>query len=151
MNSFYFTQAVPVPDRTGQQHQMAIPPSTETTQQSLSSTGLQLPFNDGRRWVDLSQIIRLEGVSNYTHCYFTDAPPLLVALSLKVLAGRLPKGAIVRPHRKHLLNPAYIEAISWGCSEVLLTTGERVPIARRRVTGFRRECRVASLSLTIHL
>lgn len=111
---------------------------------SFSEAGLFLPFPQGRRWVLVSHIVRLEGAGNYTYCHFTDEPPLLAALSLKVLAGRLPGGALVRSHRKHLLNPLYIEAVSPANLKVVLTTGERLPVARRRIRAFRQECRVSA-------
>jgi two-component system, LytTR family, response regulator len=85
----------------------------------------------------LVQIIRLEGMGNYTNFHFADGSELLAALSLKVYAQRVPPGSFMRPHRKHL----YIEAISGPRSEVVLTTGERIPVARRRVEVFRREWR----------
>lgn len=110
-------------------------------QQPHEELGLWLPFSSGRRWVLLSQILRLEGMGNYTTCYFLDGSELLMALSLKVFAGRVPAGSLVRSHRKHLLNRHYIEAVSAVQLQVLLTNGERVPVARRRVTAFRKAWR----------
>lgn len=103
--------------------------------------GLFLPFSLGRHWVLLSQIVRLEGVGNYTTCYFLDGSELLAALSLKVFANRVPAGSLLRSHRKHLLNRQYIEAVSAAELTVLLTNGERIPIARRRITAFRKTWR----------
>ncbi|TAE26855.1 MAG: LytTR family transcriptional regulator [Cytophagales bacterium] len=100
--------------------------------------GLTLPFPLGRQWTNLAQIVRLEGLGNYTLIHFLDGTTLLVALSLKVFMGRVPVGVFVRPHRKHLLNRQHIETVSARHGNILLTNGERIPIARRRVTEFRR-------------
>ncbi len=98
--------------------------------------GLLLPFQHGRRWVALPQIIRLEGEGNYTNLFFTDGSALLVALSLKRLADRLPAGAFLRPHRKHLINRQYIEAVHKARFVVELTNGDTLEVSRRRITDF---------------
>ncbi|MCY7358484.1 MAG: LytTR family transcriptional regulator, partial [Rudanella sp.] len=87
-------------------------------------------------WVALLQILRLEGDCNYTHCFFTDGTQLLVALSLKRLADRLPAGSFIRSHRKHLINRQYIGAVHAIEYAVTLTNGDRIAIARRRMTDF---------------
>lgn len=99
---------------------------------SFSHAGLMLPFLKTRRWVAMSHIVRLEGVGNYTTCYFVDGSQLLTALSLKVLADRLPEGAFLRTHRKHLVNRAFIAAIQRHDATVQLANGDRITIARRR-------------------
>ncbi len=103
--------------------------------------GVSLPFPHGRQWVAVSQIIRFEGEGNYTHCHFREGPPLLVALSLKVFAKRMPAGAFVRVHRKHLLNLACVASISYRTPLITLTNGEQIPVARRRVSELRRAWR----------
>lgn len=98
---------------------------------------LTLPFPHGRQQVPLSQIVRFEGVGNYTYCYFLNESPLLVALSLKIIQGRLPADAFIRTHRKHLLNTQHIQAVLTARWTILLTTGEQFPVARRRVSLLR--------------
>ncbi len=95
--------------------------------------GLYLPFLVGRRWVPLARVIRLEGIGNYTRVFFTNGSDLLVALTLKVLEDRLPAETMMRPHRKHLLNWQYVQAVHPILKEVTLYNGERFSLARRRV------------------
>ncbi|KAB7728618.1 LytTR family transcriptional regulator [Rudanella paleaurantiibacter] len=104
---------------------------------------LQLPFFNCRQWVSCSDIVRFEGVGNYTRCYFRDGSKILVARSLKVLSGRLPDGAFVRVHRKHLLNVQFIRSLSVAFCQVIMSNGEQIPVARRRVA----ECRAYWASL----
>jgi DNA-binding LytR/AlgR family response regulator len=106
-------------------------------QPTTSDVGLWLPFQKTRKWVSWAQIVRLEGVGNYTTCYFLDGSQLLTALSLNVFADRLPDEATLRTHRKHLVNRLHVVAVSFALSDVLLSNGERIPIARRRIPTFR--------------
>ena len=105
----------------------------------LSPTALLLPFQAGRRWVSLDQIIRLEGEGNYTTCVFADGSALMVALTIKRLQDRIPAGLFVRPHKKHLLNRAHVADVSTNTFIVSLDNGDKVDIARRRVSAFKRE------------
>ncbi len=145
MNPSGFLQPVQLLSATGKSPLRAVLARPQTAQRHLLEAGLLLPFNDGRRWISLSQIIRLEGVGNYTNVYFLDGSSLLVALSLKVLASRLPADLFMRPHRKHLLNRHCIKAVSAAQLLVVLTTGEQVPLARRRVGVFRRDWHIYTI------
>lgn len=60
-------------------------PPKEYKTDFLSPTALLLPFQRGRQWVNFDQIIRLEGIGNYTTCLFADGTELLVALTLRRL------------------------------------------------------------------
>lgn len=110
---------------------------TRSKPRTLSPTALYLPFQAGQRWVDFRQIVRLEGVGNYTNCVFADGSQLLVALTLKCLQERIPSGLFLRSHRKHLINRTHVTTVHRPTSAVLLTNGERLSIARRRLDYFR--------------
>jgi len=105
----------------------------------LSPTALLLPFQKGRRWVSFDQIIRLEGIGNYTSCIFADGSELLVALTLRRLADRLPEGVFVRSHKKHIVNRTHIASIHPLRFSVKLTNSDRVELARRRIGTFKSE------------
>ncbi len=102
---------------------------------SFPKSGLLLPFDKERRWIALTQIVRLEGEGNYTTCIFADGSQLVVALTLKRLANRLPDGQFLRSHRKHLINRAFIEAVQRHTATIQLANGDCVSIARRRANG----------------
>lgn len=97
---------------------------------------LLLPFQNGRRWVKFGQIVRLEGVGNYTNCIFTDGSQPLAALTLKRLHNRIPADAFVRLHRKHLINQQFIRQIHATNCTVDLSNGDCIAIARRRMSAF---------------
>jgi two-component system, LytTR family, response regulator len=103
------------------------------TQQPSITSSLRLPFSSHRRWIDLAHIVRLEGEGNYTTCVFSDGSYLMVAVTLKRLANRLPDGQFVRLHRKHLVNRQFVKALGPGKTSLHLTNGDHVAISRRRV------------------
>ncbi len=104
---------------------------------------LLLPFQSGRRWVNIQHIIRLEGDGNYTTLFFTDGSHLMVALTLKRLLKRVPAGVFLRPHRKHLVNRSFIVGVHTNTFTIDLSNGDHVVIARRRATAFQQEMKMA--------
>ncbi len=102
---------------------------------------LRLPFNEGHRWVDLRQIVRLEGIGNYTTFFFADGSTLLVAITIKRLQNRMPTGTFVRLHRKHLVNRSHVASIQPLLLTVRLTNGDSLKIARRRAVEIRQTMR----------
>ena len=111
-----------------------------------SATALLLPFRGSRRWVALSEIVRLEGIGNYTTCVFADGSRLLVALTIKRLNDRMPPGAFLRLHRKHLVNRGYVATNQPDEYWLRLTNGDTVAIARRRAGLVSRETKPVAIS-----
>jgi len=107
----------------------------------LYEQGMLLPFTLGRRRVPFCQIVRLEGVGNYTLFVFTDNTRLIVALTLKRLTARLPVGLFLRPHRKHLLNLTHLNSIDQIRYVADMSNGDCVAVSRRKAAGFCREVR----------
>jgi two-component system, LytTR family, response regulator len=103
-----------------------------------------LPFQTGRRWINLQQIVRPEGIGNYTICMFADGSQLMVALTIKRLLNRIPSGQFVRLHRKHLVNRAFITGVRPTAYVVDLSNGDKIAIARRRVGALMEEVRVSA-------
>jgi two-component system, LytTR family, response regulator len=113
-----------------------------------SAEALLLPFRGSRRWVAFSQIVRLEGIGNYTTCVFADGSRLLVALTLKRLHDRMPPGAFLRLHRKHLVNRGYVATNQPDEYWLRLTNGDRVAVARRRAETVLRETQPVCLLIS---
>lgn len=103
-----------------------------TSSLDLETASLLLPFRKGRQRVSLREIVRLEGLVNYTCCHFRDGSQLVVALTMKVLLSRLPAGALIRLHQKHAVNPFFVAVWEPRQYRVRLVTGEAIAIARRR-------------------
>jgi DNA-binding LytR/AlgR family response regulator len=87
-----------------------------------------------RTLVHLRDIILVTGHSNYSLVGFADGSVRVVALTLREVSERLP--GLVRIHRHYLVNPQYVQAVRTTgvgkSGELILTTGEVLPVARRR-------------------
>jgi two-component system, LytTR family, response regulator len=82
-------------------------------------------------------IVRIQGLSNYSRIYFADNSwPLTVAKGLKQLQASLPEALFMRPHRTHLVNKNFVVQIRirGKCSYLLLQNGETIAISRRKRT-----------------
>lgn len=84
-----------------------------------------------RTEVALAELVRIDGASCYSVLHFADGRQLKVALPIHQLMVRMP--GLVRIHKRHLINLAYVSALLRHQSSLQLTTGERLPVARRRL------------------
>lgn len=87
-----------------------------------------------RTMVRIRDIILITGHSNYSLIGFVDGSVRVVGLTLRELSERLP--GLVRIHRSYLVNPQYVQAVrtisAAKAGQLILTTGEVLPVARRR-------------------
>ena len=70
-----------------------------------------IPSINGIILVEISQIIRLEGESNYTYVYLADGQKILISKTLSTFEEFLPEDLFVRVHKSHLINIGYIKSI----------------------------------------
>lgn len=80
----------------------------------------------------IGDLIRAEGAENYSVLFFKDGHQLKIALSIQALNHRVPE--LVRIHRRYLVNLSYVSVLYRNDSQatIKLTTGEVLPVARRR-------------------
>jgi DNA-binding LytR/AlgR family response regulator len=86
--------------------------------------------------ISTSDIIHLEGHSNYTLFYFANGKTLLVSRTMKEYIDNLDEH-FVRIHKKFVINLRYL--IQFDLKEemsVLLKDGKRIAISRRRKKEF---------------
>jgi DNA-binding LytR/AlgR family response regulator len=84
----------------------------------------------------VSDIIHLEGHSNYTLFYFTNGKTLLVSRTMKEYIDSLDEH-FIRIHKKFVINLRYL--IQFDLKEemcVLLKDGHRIAVSRRRKKEF---------------
>lgn len=95
-----------------------------------------LKVYDGmHKQVAISDIKYLVGSTNYCFIHLVNQPPILIPYHLKEMQRRLPD--FVRIHKGYLINPLFLPTnlrLRYQTKAVLLTTGDALPIARRRVT-----------------
>lgn len=99
---------------------------------------LLLPHFTTKRAVPVTTIEYLEAMGNYTMVHMTDQKPMLVALTLKRFAERLP--GFIRIHKGTLVNPCHIisyRAQYTGMPYVQLSQDRQLTISRRQIRRLR--------------
>lgn len=101
--------------------------------QQKDQTGFKLALSttEGVFFFIPSEIIRLEGESNYTRFYFANQKPMLVSRTLKEYEDILAEHDFIRAHKSHLVNKRFVkhldkEGLLW------LTDGSHIIVSRRK-------------------
>ncbi|MVM28523.1 response regulator receiver protein [Spirosoma sp. HMF4905] len=103
---------------------------------------LRVYTNDtGVQWLNVVDLVYLEGEINYTWLHWTDGRRLLMPYTLKRLASKLPPAWFLRLHRHYMVNLRFIEKVELKSNkpEVHLLTGVYLPISRRRWVELRKQ------------
>lgn len=104
----------------------------------------------GQQTFPVASLVFLQSETNYTWLYWQDGKRMLMPRTLKFYEPKLPKQHFFRLHRNCVVNARYIVAIEreQGGIFVLLTTGERLAISRRRWTAVKQFIHLYKVSLT---
>ena len=78
----------------------------------------------------VSEIVYIEGDRNYQKVVLRDGSSQNVRIQLGSLEEKLQKHGFIRIHKGYLLNHLYIRSITGD--EVLLTTGSKLPMSKKR-------------------
>ena len=93
---------------------------------------LVLHTQNGMESVQLDQIIYIEGVGKYQDIVVKDSTaPIQVRRSMQELENELTPYGFLRVHKGYLVNYRFIRRIDEA--DLLLTTGQTLPIARRKL------------------
>lgn len=96
---------------------------------------IPLPVKSGYVLVDIKDIVRCEGVSNYTNVVLKSGEKHLIAKTLKHFTDLLSGNNFYRLHKSHLVNTDYIREIKSDGS-VTLTNNDTVAISQRSKKDF---------------
>jgi two-component system LytT family response regulator len=111
-------------ERIRQLHQNTLHPNNPKI---VPATGDRVEF------VEVKNIIRCQGECNYTHLYFTDKKPLLVAKSLIEFEELLGEYDFIRVHKTHLISLNHVASFNRNNVGILVVSnGDHVSISRRR-------------------
>ena len=115
------------------QEQQQLVSNLITNLQQKDQTGFKLALSttEGVFFFIPSEIIRLEGESNYTRFYFATQKPMLVSRTLKEYEDILSEHDFIRAHKSHLVNKKFVkhldkEGLLW------LTDGSHIIVSRRK-------------------
>lgn len=77
--------------------------------------------------VEVSDIIYVEGMSEYLKIYITgEERPIVVLMSFSKIMEKLPGSRFVRVHRSYVINLAKVKEVSAGM--ILMSSGKSIPI-----------------------
>lgn len=93
---------------------------------------INIYFNRNKIQIKASEILFMKGYGNYTYIYTTCGKCYLFSKTMKHALGVL-DCFFIRIHRSYCLNPDYFVKIL-GNDRVILTSGQELPIARRRIS-----------------
>ncbi|TDO03994.1 LytR/AlgR family response regulator transcription factor [Sunxiuqinia elliptica] len=92
-----------------------------------------LPTADRIEFIEVKSIIRCQGESNYTHLFFENRKPLLVAKTLVEFEELLKEHHFIRAHKTHLVNLNHVQSyLKNDGGRLLMSNGDIVQISRRR-------------------
>jgi two-component system, LytTR family, response regulator len=104
-----------------------------------SSGILLLPTCTGVQVITISNIVRIEAISNYSKLFFANAcastggrNTLVVAKVLKWFDELLADKGFVRTHRSHLVNLGCINSYTNNRHKIILQNEEQINISRRK-------------------
>ncbi len=105
----------------------------EKTPISLNVKKLTLSTNEEIKVVNVTEIVRLESLGNYTNFYFDNGEKLLVTKTMKEYAKTLESCGFARVHQSHLVNIEFID--SYQKTEggyLLMKNKDIVPVSVRK-------------------
>jgi len=97
-----------------------------------------IPTSDGFVIVKSSDIVRLEASDSYTRIICSNGDRHMSSKNIRVFEDSLNPQIFFRTHKSHIVNMMYhLTGFSRTDGNVaLLSTGDRIPVSRRKLTGF---------------
>jgi two-component system LytT family response regulator len=89
--------------------------------------------------IDISSIVRIEAMNNYSKLYLNYGRHLLVSKVLKRMEAILAGKGFERIHRSHLVNAACIQRYNLYQKKITLLNSEELSISRRKRTDIRKK------------
>ncbi|MEP7252903.1 MAG: LytTR family DNA-binding domain-containing protein [Ginsengibacter sp.] len=93
---------------------------------------LALPTTAGLQFFLPRDIIRCEGMSNYTKFYFSNHHSITTSKTIKEYEEILLPHKFIRIHKSHLINAAFVKGYTSHNSNLVMIDGSQVEISRRR-------------------
>ncbi len=101
---------------------------------ALENKKIAIPTLGCTYFSNISDIIRLESVEGYAKIYLQDGNIHLSSYGIKFFENSLTMPLFFRAHKSHLVNLNKIKKF-FPDGTLILDTGERIPVARRRRTS----------------
>ncbi len=125
--------------------------STTTRTAPAEWPPLRLYLRDsGRKSYPVDQLVYLQAVANYSWLNWFDGQRMLMPRTLKYYTPKLPAECFIRLHRSCVVNCRFVTRLerTEAGGLVYLSTGEVLPVSRRRWTSVRRMLMMANSRLS---
>ncbi len=105
--------------------------------QTAPASSYPIPTVNGFSFVNLNDVIRLEGFDNYTQIHIkTQKNKLTTSRTIKTFEKVLSGYGFFRCHKQHIINLHNIIEYVRADNIIVMSDGARIPLARRRKTEF---------------
>ena len=94
-----------------------------------------IPCSNSYEFVTIGQILRCEGLQNYSRVFLTDTRMLICTCTIGVLRKQLRPYGIIACHKSHLINQAHITRYAKE-GYVQMADESCVPVSRRQRPAF---------------
>ncbi len=102
----------------------------------LGKKYLLVPDQAKMRRVLLKDIVRLEGVRNYTLIHLTNGEVMISSRTLKVYDYVLEGADFLRVHKAHLINMKFLQRYEADCMFAVMQNKDKISISRRKRKDF---------------
>ena len=92
---------------------------------------IAIPCCKSYAFVSVKDIVRCEGLQNYTKIYLITGEMLVSTINIGVYIQNLEPYGFFTPHKSHLINEGYIETYHKD-GRIELTDKSTIPVSRRR-------------------
>lgn len=93
---------------------------------------LALPTGNGLQFFLPQDIIRCEGMSNYTKFYFSNYNSITTSRTIKEYEEILVPHKFIRTHKSHLINAEFVSGYAPQDSSLIMKDGSLIEVSRRR-------------------
>ena len=96
-----------------------------------------IPTTEGLQFINIQDIVFLEGSNNYTNIYTYSNQKTVVSRTLKDFEEMLPEESFLRIHHSHIINKNFVEKYIRGeGGQVVMKNGVVLDIAKRKKSEF---------------
>jgi two-component system LytT family response regulator len=105
---------------------------TNLQQKNKTFHKLALPTTNGLQFFLPQDIVRCEGLSNYTKFYFSNHHSITTSKTIKEYEEILIPHKFIRIHKSHLINAEFVSGYAPQTSNLIMKDGSMVEVSRRR-------------------
>jgi two-component system, LytTR family, response regulator len=91
-----------------------------------------LATSNGVFTIDITTIVHIRSISNYSKLFFSDGTTLVVAKVLAWFEDKLPQKSFIRVHRSHIIGLQYVQTWCNIRGKIILYDNTPVDVSRRK-------------------